>query len=175
MIHFLCILVELKAALQRVSAAATTSAVKRTVADVAQLLCNSQRGLQGLISGHLVAVAEERYLGSMSTVTEADKLRKRAFVSGLSTEAAAAVYVFAPPPPQPFDGLGVPLQLCTQAGGFSFPGAREGSKVSGLPPAHPDRLDYTRTSQACGRQEAQTQRTKLHTAMEIATCRLLIG
>ena len=86
-------LAALKATAERLEAAAEDGAIKRVVKDLPLALSNSARGLQGLIRQHSNAQALKRFQGSMPTTTLAKQQRKRAFVSGTSTEAGAAVHV----------------------------------------------------------------------------------
>ena len=83
----------LKATADRVAAAAEEVAIKRVVKDLPLMLSNSARGLQGLIGQHRSALALKRFQGSMPTATLAERARKRAFISGASKEAGAAVHV----------------------------------------------------------------------------------
>ena len=85
-------LVALQAATARVSAEATASEVKLVVDDLPRLLSNKVRGLQGVISHHLADLRHVRYVKSMPVTTAGEKARKRAFVSGASREAGAALH-----------------------------------------------------------------------------------
>ena len=159
-------LVALQGAAQRVSTAATASAIKLAVGDLPRLLTNSQRGIQGDIAKHLVGLAEERYLQQMPTATAADKACKRAFISGSSTEAAAAIHASRRSRSNRLTDHEYCINAAARLGMPAFP---EPPGPITCPDCHRVcETDLTLHGLACPGVEAQAKRTTAHTAMDVA-------
>ena len=163
-------LAALTAAAQRVGAASTASGIKRTVASVPALLCNKQAGLQGVIGSHLRELAQQRYLKAMASVTEAEKVRKRTFISGASKEAGAAVHVSRRNRQNRLLDAEFRLGCALRLGVDAF---RAPTVAVTCPDCHKTIADLTAHGVACPSVEGQTGRTRLHTAMEVASRSLL--
>lgn len=118
-----------------------------------------------MIGAHLSELALKRFLGSMSTATEADKARKRAFVSGTSTEAGAGVHVSRRSNLNQLTDDEHRVTCALRLGVDAFPAPLVAVKC---PDCYQTVSDLTAHGLACASIEAQTQRTRLHTAMDVA-------
>ena len=163
-------LLALQKAAERVAAAATASEIKRMVGDLPMLLSNRSKGLQGEISRHQAEVKQERYVKSMPTGTAEQKARKRAFVSGASKEGGAALHA----------SRRFRLNRLTDAEYRVNCALRLGVNANAPPQQQvqcPDckmqLTDLTAHALACGNIKAQPNRTRLHTAMDVAARTLL--
>ena len=163
-------LAELKLAAKRVADVAKASGIKRVVSDLPVLLANSQRGLQGEIGEHLNDIARQRFLVSMPRETEAQKARVRAFVSGSSKEAGAALYVSRLHHPNRLTDNEHRVNFALRLGVDAFPPPLKAVKC---PDCQQTIGDLTAHALSCSSSEARANRTKLHTAMEVAS-RLLL-
>ena len=159
-------LAALQAAALRVGAAVEESGIKRIVSDLPEMLSNSQRGLQGVIGKHLGELAQKRFLASMPTATEAEQARKRAFVSGASTEAGAGIHVSRRANLNRLTDDEHRVTCAMRLGVDAFPAPLVAFTC---PDCHQPVTDSTAHPVSCASSEAQSQRTRLHTAMDVAS------
>ena len=155
----------LKTTAERVAAAAEEVAIKRVVKDLPLMLSNSARGLQGLIGQHRSALALKRFQGSMPTATLAERARKRAFISGASTEAGAAVHVSRRSLQNRLSDDEYRVNCALRLGVDAFPPPLVAVKC---PDCCQTLSESTSHGLRCLSAAAQGKRTEAHTAMDVA-------
>jgi len=163
-------LVALKVTAERLEAAAEDVAIKRLVKDVPLALSNSERGMQGVIGQHLGALALKRFQGSMPNRTLVEQQRKRAFVSGTSTEAGAAVHVSRRSLQNRLSDDEYRVNCALRLGVDAFPPPLVAVKC---PDCSQTLSESTAHGLYCPSTKAQGKRTEAHTAMDVAA-RVLI-
>ena len=134
------------------------------------MLSNSARGLQGIIGKHRSELALKRFQGSMPTTTDAQKARKRAFVSGASNEAGAAVHASRRSLLNRLSDDEYRINCAFRLGVNAFPPPLVAVKC---PDCHQTLSESTSHGLCCPSAAAQGKRTEAHTAMDVAT-RVLI-
>jgi len=161
-------LVSLSEASTRVATVTTDKGIKTLVTDLARLLSNSQRGIQGVISKHLGEIALTKFTKSMPRGTDEEKARLRAFISGSCKYAAAGVHASRRNRMLRLTGDEFRATCALRLGVDAFP---QPSMAITCPDCHSVVSDRTAHALACS--AAQDKRTMLHTAMEVAARTLL--
>jgi hypothetical protein len=158
-------LLALKTTAERVATAAEDEAIKRVVKDLPLMLSNAARGLQGVIGQHRSALALKRFQGSMPTTTPVELARKRAFISGTSTEAGAAVHVSRRSLQNQLSDDEYRVNCALRLGVDAFPPPLVAVKC---PDCRQTLSESTSHGLCCASAKAQGKRTEAHTAMDVA-------
>ena len=159
------VLKELKAAADRIAGEVTDAGIKGEVLNLPQMLSNSSRGKQGEISTYLGELALKRFVSNLPVDTVRQRERKRAFISGMAPEAVAGIHASRSSLLCQLTDDEHRVTCAHRLGVDAFPPRQVARKC---PDCHQPFADLTAHALSCSSKEAQGQRTRLHTAIDIA-------